>query len=129
MNTPTGPKKAQEAFENSKLVLGEKSTFDAAFPGAECLVKVEESGDGISDWEKGSPRGHKNPGEYINCHNPDCNGGLQIGPIVREMVQKRETVRKGEATCFGQETSQKGRRVYGKCKNYFEYEITITYKP
>jgi hypothetical protein len=130
MSTPERRKAAQQSFEQSQLVLGQKAEFGVAFPEVEsCLVTVEESGQGIQAWEKGHPRGHRNPGEYIDCHNPLCNGGFLIGSIIRDMVRNRETGKEDVAYCFGHETSPKGRRVYGRCKNSFQYKVTITYKP
>lgn len=130
MSTPEKRRKAQEIFEEGNFVLGQKTDFETAYREVEaCLVAVEEFGVGIDAWEKGQLRGHQNPGEYINCHNPQCNGGFQIGPIIREMVTKQETSKEGVDYCFGQEGSPKGRRVYGRCRNSFKYEITITYKP
>jgi len=130
MSAPEKRRKAQQALEEANFVLDARAEFQVAFPKVEkCLVAVEESGRGISEWEKGRPRGHQNPGEYIDCHNPLCNGGFQVGPIIREMVQGRETTRRGTAYCFGQEVSPKGRRIHGRCGNSFQYEITITYKP
>ncbi len=129
MSTPEKRKKAQETFEESNFVLGQKTEFEAAYPEVEaCLVAVEEFGLGVHAWEKGQPRGYRNPGEYIDCHNPLCNGGFQIGSIISEMVRKRETSKEGVAYCCGQEGSPKGRRVYGRCKNSFQYKVTITYK-
>jgi hypothetical protein len=130
MSTPEKRKKAQETFEAANLVFDSRATFEAAFPEVEtCLVTVEETGRGIAEWEKGQARGYRNPGEYIDCHNPLCNGGFQVGSVIRDMVEKRETTREGRVFCFGQETSPKGRRVYGRCKNSFQYKVTITYKP
>jgi hypothetical protein len=130
MSTPERRKKAQETFEEGHLVFDPRATFEAEFPEVEaCLVAVEETGHGIHAWEKGHPRGHRNPGEYIDCHNPLCNGGFQIGSIIRDMVRNRETTKEGVAHCIGHETSTKGRRVYGRCKNSFQYKVTITYKP
>jgi len=129
MAAPERRKKAQENFETANLVFDARTTFEAAFPDADtCLVTVEETGQGVHAWERGHPRAHRNPGEYIDCSNPLCNGGFQIGSILRDMVQKHETTREGLAFCLGHDTSPKGRRVHGMCRNSFRYEVTVTYK-
>ena len=101
-------------------MLDARVQFEAAFPQVEkCLVTVEESGRGISEWEKGCPSGQQNPGEYIDCHNPLCNGGFQVGPIIREMVRDQQTTRHGTAFCIGQEVSPKGCRVSAGVETHF----------
>ena len=129
MNTPETRKKAQEVFEQSNLIIGQKMEFDAAFPEIEsCLIVVEESGRGIPEWKKGQPRAHRNLGEYINCSNPQCNGGFNVGSTIDEMVRKKIIMKEGFAYCFGHEGSPKRRRIYGRCNHSIHYKITIKYR-
>src|SRR5579859_4567255 len=129
MSTPERRQKAQENFETGKLVFGAGKAFEAAFADVEaCLVTVEETGQGVHAWERGQPRRHRNPGECIDCSNPLCNGGFQVGSIIRDMVKRHETAREGLAFCLGHDTSPKGRRVYGICRNSFRYKVSVTYK-
>lgn len=120
--------KAQDVFSQSSFLFSEKTTFDKAFPDvAECIVEVEESGDGISGMNR--KRTHRNPGQYINCSNNLCyNGGFNISSHIYDMVSKRETFREDSAFCQGNEGSPKGRRIYRKCMNFFKFNITIKYK-
>lgn len=65
----------------------------------------------------------------IECSNSICNkGGFQLLSVIREMVVNKETHKKGKEMCFGNESSPKGRDVYGICHHYFVYDISITYK-
>jgi len=121
--------KAQDVFNQSDYVFAQKTTFENAFPEIEhCIVEVHESGYGRSGRGEETHR-YRNPGEYINCSNPVCyNGGFNIGGPIREMVRSRETHREGSALCQGNEGSPKGRRIYGKCMNFFKYQITVKYR-
>jgi hypothetical protein len=122
-------RKAQQAFEEANLVLGTKAPFKEAFPEVEeCLVEYVESRRGVQDYEREHRRGLINPGEYVNCGNQLCNGGFNIGPVVREMVAKKETFQEGSLYCRGREGSPKGRRVYGYCNHHLDYKITIKYR-
>jgi len=120
--------KAQDVFNQSSLFFDQKITFENAFPEVEeCIVEVEESGHGVSEW--GRERTYRNPGQYINCSNTLCyNGGFSIGSEIRDMVRKRETEREDSALCQGNEGSPKGRRIYRKCMNFFKFKIRIEYK-
>jgi len=128
MNPREKRQKAQDVFNQGKFLLGEKTTFENAFPQVEeCVVTIEESGHGISDWSR--TRTYRNPGEYINCQNPLCyNGGFNIGWPIREMVEKRKTQKEDSALCQGNEGSPKGHRIYRKCMNFFKYKISIKYR-
>src|SRR5256885_8954233 len=92
MAAPERRKKAQENFETANLVFDARTAFEAAFPDADtCLVTVEETGQGVHAWERGHPRAHRNPGEYIECSNPLCNGGFPICSILPDIGHKHPT--------------------------------------
>lgn len=121
-------KKAQDVFNDTDFVFSQKTTFEKAFPGIESIrVDVNETG----EIRFGGNRTYTNSslGEFVNCSNSMCyNGGFRIGDVVREMNYKREENREGSAICQGNEGSPKGRRIYRKCLNHFDYKITIKYK-
>ena len=127
MNDREKRKKAQDVFNEGTFVFGEKTTFEKAFPDVEeCVVEVEETGRGRFKSLNQDAKHHRNPGRYINCSNPECyNGGFDIGSAIHDMVRARETEREGSELCQGNEGSPKGRRIYKKCQNFFEYKITI----
>jgi hypothetical protein len=117
---------AQDVFNEGRLLFGERRPFEAAFPQVEeCVVTVEEEGQDISQ----PSCSYRNPAEYINCQNTlCCKGGFNIGGPIREMVKNKETQREGSAFCQGNEGSPQGRRVYKKCRNFFQYKISIKYR-
>lgn len=123
-------KKAQDVFNETNFMFSNKTTFEKAFPEIEKIsVKVKESGKGIYRSFQSSYYEKKSLGEYINCNNSFCyNGGFNIGEIIRKMGWNRETEKEGSAICQGHEGSPKGRRIYGKCLNHFDYNIKIEYK-
>lgn len=123
--------KASDVFRESNLAFAKKVSFDEAFPEIEDLtVEVEESGHGVSDWHRKSTYRKQNlPGQYIDCSNPLCyNGGFSIGLILRQMVRNKQTELETSKLCQGNEGSPKGRRIYGKCMNFFEIKVSIKYK-
>ena len=130
--------KAQDVFNASNPFLGKKCSFDEAFPEIDTIrVEYTESGVGAySTRYKGNEAYQRVLGEkchiseYINCSNPLCyNGGIHIGQVLREMVYNQETQKEDSKICQGNEGSPKGRKIYRKCYNYFQYKITISYKP
>jgi len=122
-------KKAQDVFNETNFVFATKTTFEKAFPEIEKIsVEVTESGYGVYSNFRTSHYSNHNIAEYINCSNSSCyNGGFSIGTIIREMSYRKETEREGTAICQGNEGSPKGRRIYRKCLNSFEYKIHIVY--
>jgi hypothetical protein len=123
--------KASDVFRESNYLFSKKVGFDEAFPQIQDLtVEVEESGRGVGDWKRKSTYGKQNfPGEYINCRNSLCyNGGFSIGLILREMVRNKQTDLETSESCKGNEGSSKGRRIYGKCMNFFKIKVSIKYK-
>lgn len=123
--------KASGVFRESNFVFAKKVSFDEAFPEIEDLtVEVEESGHGISDWNRKSTYRKKYfPGEYIDCSNPLCyNGGFSIGSILSEMIRNKQTELETSKLCQGNEGSPKGRRIYRKCINFFKIKVSIKYK-
>ena len=123
--------KASDVFRESEFVFAQKVSFEEAFPEIEDLtVEVEESGHGVSEWNrKRTYRKQNFPGEYIDCSNPLCyNGGFSIGSILREMVRNRQTELETSKLCQGNEGSPKGRRIYRKCMNFFKIKVSIKYR-
>lgn len=120
----TNRKKASDVFREANFVFSKKVPFQEAFPTIEELkVKVEESGDGVSEWGR-TRHYHTTVGEYVNCSNPLCyNGGFSIGQILRDMVEKEDTQREESKFCQGYEGSPKGRRKYRSCTNSFRIQI------
>jgi len=123
--------KASDVFRESEFVFVQKVSFEEAFPEIKDLtVEVEESGHGVSEWNrKRTYRKQYFPGEYIDCSNPLCyNGGFSIGSILREMVRNRQTELETSKLCQGNEGSPKGRRIYRKCMNFFKIKVSIKYR-
>jgi hypothetical protein len=108
------------------LVFGREAPFDEAFPEIENVeARIEEFN---SNWKSYFNKKRSNPpSEHVECHNPLCqSGGFYIGEILRDMVLKRETHRKGTTMCAGRE--RMARRYFRPCSNNFKYEIMIEYK-
>lgn len=101
-------------------------TLQSLFPDIESLeIRVQEND--LSDrklYRRSLVFSLDNAPDAIPCHGADCpsGGGFSLARIVRRMVRKGETTRRGFSLC---ETSGRGER--GLCINYFEYEITIGY--
>jgi hypothetical protein len=125
--------KASDLHWEREYALGEKVTFEKAFPTIEDVqVQVEEEGylygfrQGKSTPKRYSP---PNMGEYIDCSNPLCyKGGFSIGSILREMAKEKKTDLETSRTCQGYEGSPKGRRKYRECINHFDIKVHIKYK-
>lgn len=123
--------KASDVFKDSSYVFSSKtSSFDKAFPEIDSIkVEVEQSGDGVSEWNRKSTYNKEHfPGEYIDCKNPLCyNGGFSIGEIIRNMIMNKKTSLKDSKLCQGSEGSAKGRRIYRKCLNFFKVDVNLKY--
>jgi hypothetical protein len=129
-------KKASDVFKETNFLLGEKTTFEKAFPTiANLRIEVREEGDGVTQALFG-PKGPrvrvldaKSAGEFVNCSNPLCyNGGISIGDMIRSAVTTGATEFEEKAVCQGYEGSPKGRRKYQSCINYFRVKGSITYE-
>lgn len=122
-------KKASDIFRETDCFLGEKTTFEKAFPEIEDIrVIVEEYEDFMSEGKK-RYYSKANAGEYIDCSNPVCyNGGFNLGQIIRNMVISHQTKLETTEYCQGYEGSPKGRKKYGPCEHYFKVNIEIKYK-
>jgi len=118
-------------FFNEGEGIGKKVTFKEAFPEIQELnIEIIESGKGVGEWnEKGTYTLDFPPAEFIDCSNKLCfKGGLRIADIIHEMaINKTEHCEKCES-CFGNETSPKGSKIYKKCLNSFEVKVDIKYK-
>jgi hypothetical protein len=67
-----------------------------------------------------------NSGLLFCCSNPKCtNPGIFIEPILREMVEKRQSHRKTWSVCNGFEPSPKWRRKK-PCNRSFKITIDLT---
>ncbi len=123
--------KASDVFAESTSHFGKKVPFEEAFPQVAAMeVEVTEQGNGVP---RGAAIRHyslaNNPGEYVNCHNPLChNGGFSLGEVLREMVERRETVREVHRPCQGNETSPGGGRVYQECASLFKITVHLSYR-
>ena len=122
--------KASDVFEKNIPFIGRKVGFEEAFPTIKNITaEVEQSGEGVTTWNKVSHRDKHSIGEYFDCSNRLCyNGGTRIGFIVRNMVGAYETHHESSVRCQGYEGSPKGRRKYGPCFNLFKITIDIEYK-
>jgi hypothetical protein len=121
--------KASDVFRETNYFIGEKTTFEKAFPEIENIrVTVEEFEDFFSDGRKRF-YSKENAGEYIDCSNPICyNGGFSLGSLIRNMVSTRQTELETTKFCQGYEGSPKGRKRYGPCEHRFKVKIEIKYK-
>ena len=128
--------KASDVFERSTPLFGRKVTFDVAFPQvADITLEIREQGKVpkylVAD-DGAYVRTYQSsnfPGQFVDCSNSLCyNGGVGLGPIVREMVRTGATVRETSSKCQGYEGSPKGRRKYRTCRNVFTVKVLITYE-
>lgn len=126
-------KKAQDIFNETNFIFGQKGSFEDAFPMIEDIriEVIRKKGVSIHDESQTYVYTKRNPpGEYINCDDPYCyNGGLAIGNIIREMVRERKS--EGEipyTMCRGYIGSPKGKRKYGNCYRNYKGKINILYK-
>jgi hypothetical protein len=121
--------KANDIFQQSNYVFGQKVEFEEAFPQIDDItVKVRESGAGVyGSYER--TLGKTSIGQYVNCSNPIChNGGFSLANILYSMVRERKTEHESTEICQGYEGSPKGKRVYRKCINTFRVYVSIKYK-
>lgn len=123
-------KKASDVFQETDYFIGEKTSFEKAFPLIDDIkVEIIEDGEGVSDWNKKRYYNKSNAGEYINCSNHLCyNGGFNLGEIIRYMEQENLIEHQTTKICQGYEGSPKGRKKYGDCCNMFDVKIKIKYK-
>ena len=122
--------KAQDVFNRSSFVFGQKSTFEQAFPQInDITVRVREIGYGMPPGYETRLYSKQDLCEYVNCRNYSCyNGGVRVGDMIRDMIRERKTHLEGSKYCQGYEGSPKGRRRYRSCTNSFEVVIDIEYK-
>lgn len=110
--------------------MGKPVSFEEAFPKIE-EINIEgtegDLGSGLSSGGKISLN-KKNFGK-INCSNSLCNKGgyeFEIGNLISEMQNKRETSREKTISCKGYENM--GGRQTRRCMNGLSIKITIKYK-
>lgn len=121
--------KASDIFQQTTYLMGEKTTFEKAFPNIKDIgVTVEESSDGFSEGVK-RYFSKDSASEFIDCRNPLCyNGGFSLGSLIRHMEDSHMTELSTVEYCQGYEGSPKGRKKYGLCGHSFEVKIQIKYK-
>ena len=126
--------KASDVFRETEFLFAKKVSFDEAFPEIENItVEVEERQSGFPHSASSPSRRiyekSNFPGEYVNCGNLRCyNGGISVGSIIREMVDKCVTKQEVSRICQGYEGSPKGRRRYRSCLNSFKVKVSIGYR-
>jgi len=105
-------------------------SFAEAYPRiAELKVEIDESGGFFDNSTWHTSLDHRNFKHAIDCHNPKCyGGGVEIGRIVHEMMNKSETDREETNICRGYEGSPKGRRRFGSCIHIFKSKVHIKYR-
>lgn len=121
--------KASDVFRETKFFLGEKTTFEKAFPEIEDIrVTVQEFKDAFTEGRKRN-YSKADVSEYIDCSNRICyNGGFSLGQLIRNMVMSHKTELETTEYCQGYEGSPKGRKRYGSCDHRFKVKIEIKYK-
>ncbi len=66
----------------------------------------------------------------IDCSNPLCyGGGVDVGPIIHELVAQGKTDDERSVMCRGYEGSPKGRKKYRSCMHIFRIRTHIEYLP
>jgi len=108
-----------DIFKGAKA--GELTTFDGAFPTIQTVeVFIKESGEG-NDGLGLRALTRRSVRETINCSNPRCFGkGLDLGGLLRQMLQAGETTRSLETPCGSREENGTS------CPNVFHVEVTLT---
>jgi hypothetical protein len=101
---------------------GENVTFEKAFPDIKLIdVVIDESGAGTEGLGTRCLT-RRSVRETINCSNPRCLGkGLELGALIRHMVQMRQTHHALTALCQSREENNH------PCANHFNMQIAITY--
>ena len=120
-------KKASDYYNNSTPFLGQKVSFENAYPNVEKLiVEVSEfedfwkKNDGFYPYKRVFTE--KNFSEFVDCNSSSCDGGgFNINKILRSMVERGETDVKDSINCIGHIKTK-------RCMHTFEYSIKVTYK-
>ncbi len=67
--------------------------------------------------------------EYFPCGaHLCCEGGLNVGEVLRRMVARRTGVLESEVQCTGYRGSPHGHRRYGPCANRFMLKVVLTFR-
>jgi hypothetical protein len=103
-------------------------TFDEYYPGVKSInVNFYESGRDTHGHDRNLSNQRVAP--IIRCSNKLCSdGGFEIEDVIFNMIREKEAHREIQLTCIGQETSLKGRKVYGRCENEGQFVIDIVFK-
>ena len=126
-----GEPKKKVIVEKKMSLFGQSIAFAQAFPmladlKATIWVRVHGS------TEKHPPERHFSlgnpPAEHIHCPRTGCmNGGWPIGKVVRDMIAKRETLRKVDGKCNGRRWV--AGPTYRECATHFSAVIKLAYNP
>ena len=57
--------------------------------------------------------------DFIDCHRPECDGGVSIGDLLHEMVSRQKTDRKVTKQCEGNN---------GKCKSPLSIRVQLVFR-
>ncbi len=137
MSSKDRRKKASDVFRETNFVFAKKAPFEEVFPQIEDIkievVDTDSYDKPDFDDPSLSPINKsiygKNVGEFIDCSNTLCyNGGFSICDVIRGMIDQKQTIKEGVATCRGYEGSPKGKKRYGSCYQRFYYRVKIQYK-
>ena len=124
--------KLTEVFAKTEPMFAKKVGFSEALPTiAKGRVEIKEYRSLANDKPlntvlRTDPR---RIGEYYDCSNIVCyQGGVQIGDLLRQMVDEKSKSLREMKSCIGYEGSPKGRHRYRSCAHRFEVSIELEYK-
>ncbi|XAZ81796.1 hypothetical protein A6C57_26760 (plasmid) [Fibrella sp. ES10-3-2-2] len=104
------------------------AAWDEYYLGIESIkVVFYEEGKGVYGHARTLHNSQVTP--VLRCSNKLCsNGGYEIKDVIFDMIREKKTHKELSIECVGEETSAKGKRVYGNCENGANFVIEITFK-
>lgn len=117
---------AQDLFEKSTPALGQKTTFEKAYPQVDQLdLEVTATPMGFGSVQKYHYSLQHPPGSYTPCPNPKCSGGgFEVGWLLHDLISKKQEFGEASGPCVGREKMGRGSRT---CFYVFKAKATLKY--
>ena len=118
---------AQDLLEKSNPALGQKTTFQKAYPQVVHLdLEVTASPMGFGESRSYHYSLQNPPGSYCPCPNPNCSGGgFEIGWLLHDLISKKLESGESKGPCVGRERMGRGSRT---CFYRFSVKANLKYQ-
>lgn len=118
---------AQDLFEKSTPALGQKTTFQKAYPQVVHLdLEVTATPMGFGSVQRYHYSLQHPPGSFCPCPNPNCSGGgFEVGWLLHDLISKKQESGESKGPCVGRERMGRGSRT---CYYMFKAKATLQYE-